>query len=427
MVLRSKLLASALIIPLILILAGCTGPRYDRGGDDASVEKLPRAVRVSTVIDAEDQDLSVPLSGVVRAEGQVMISFEVSGTIEQVLVDVGDEVEQGQVLAQLDRRIYIAQRDQASGVLSQAEANLAMLLEGSRPQEISAAEAQVIAAESVLAQATVDFERAEKLYDEGAISESAFDQAGTGLTQAEQAVRSANEQLEMVIEGPREGQIDAARAMVQTSRAALSLASTQLDYATLNAPADGTIASRMVEPGQTIAAGMPVIEIANLDLLEVDTQVPEVDLTQIKIGDEVPVHFPALPGVDLTGTITKLAPGADPRTRAFPLTVKLENPPETVLPGMVGMVHLEIEKVTECSVIPARSVIDSHVFIIEDGIAWRREIEIREHHGSRIYLKGLVPGEIVVINGQHFLEDGEEVVIVDALGIDERTRLDADG
>lgn len=414
-------------IPFVLaplpLLAGCNGPNWHKQ-EAVNTANLPIAVRVAKPRSASEVELAAPLSGVVRAKGQVQIAFQVAGQVSEVLVSEGDAVSAGQPLARLDDRLLAAQREQAAGAFAQAEAALQMALNGTRPQQIAQAKAQAAAAKAKLQQVEADYQRAQELFGQGVISGQALDTAVSSYEQTKQALISAEEQLAMAQQGPREEEVAQARAIVQQTRGALMLAETQLAYATLTAPSAGVVVMKQLEPGLTVSPGIPVIEIANLHELEVWTEVPEGDLTQIQVGDVAEITFPTAEDIITSGEIISIAPNAQPMTRGFPVKIKLPDSDEAVVPGMVALISFDYLKSPGGLVIPARAILNGSVFVAKDGIASRKAVVILKNDGERAFVQGLEPTDQVVINGQHFTGDGSSIRIVDALAIEELTRME---
>jgi multidrug resistance efflux pump len=421
----ARLLTATLLAAATLAAVSCNGPRYSQQAEEASAD-ASTAVRIQHPLPATEVEIAAPLSGTVSSSGQVQIAFQVSGLVETVHVAEGDTVTRGQSLAQLDTRLFSAQHSQARGALEQAKATLTMLENGARPEEIAQAEASVRARRAQLEQLKADYERAKRLYSEGVIPMQELDRAASGYEQAREALASAEEQLTLVRKGPREEEIEQGRAAVLAAEGTLRQAATQLDYALLTAPVDGTVVMRAVEPGQTISAGLPVFELANLAVLEVATEVPEGDLPQVASGDEALISFPAQPGVTATGRVIHIAPSAQATTRGFPVTLEIEDPAPTLVPGLVALVTFSYLEPPEGVVVPGKAIIGGQVFIVENGKAVRRPVTVVLDHGDQQFVTGVSTKDQVIINGQHQVRDGSKVHIVDALGIEELTRLDAE-
>ncbi|MEZ5338463.1 MAG: efflux RND transporter periplasmic adaptor subunit [bacterium] len=369
-------------------------------------------------------DFRAPLSGTVQSSSQVQLGFQLSGKVAVVLVEEGERVSEGQLLARLDDDLYQAQKHQAEGASQQAEAQLRLLENGSRPQELIQAQAAVASAEAALERITRDHERLSLLFAQGVVSRSELDALNMTRRQAEESVVQARQQLELAEEGPRQEQIDLAKGALQASSGGLEMARTQLAYTELRAPISGTVTMRMLEPGQNVLAGSPVIELADLTTLEIRTEIPEGDFAAISPGDVADVSFPASPDEAAQATLVTIAPRASALTRAFPVMLEMNSPPEGIVPGMVALVTLGFSENPGGLVIRENAIIGDAVFVARDGRAVRIPIERRADRGGLVFVDGLAADDQVIVNGQHRLADGDSVVIVDALGISEITGLD---
>lgn len=418
----------AAILPLLLVAfaVACNGPRYQKA---EAVAEAPAAfaVRVENPRESTEVDFRAPLSGTVSSNGQVQLAFQLNGKVTEVLVEEGDHVRKGQVLARLDDRVYQAQRTQALGATQQASAQLEMLENGSRPEEIAAAQANLDSALAVLDRTSKDLERVQLLFSQGVVSKADIDAVEMSWKQASESVDAASQQLAIARQGPRTEQIDQARAAVTAGSGSVDLASVQLEYTLLRAPMTGTLVARQLEPGQTVLAGSPVLEIANLDVLEIITEIPEGDLLSASIGDQARVTFPARPGIEALATIITVAPKASMQTRAFPVTLAIEQVPQGIVTGMVALVSLSFNENPGGVVVRENAIVDGHVFVVHEGRAVETPVQVLGDRGGLVFVSGVTSTDQVIVNGQHRVADGDAVQVVDALGISEITGLDSEG
>lgn len=208
--------------------------------------------------DASGDDLSA--SGTVEAT-TVDLGFELPGRVLEVHVDEGDAVSAGQELARLDTRELDANADAARAQLATAEASLQELLAGARSQEIVSAEAGVRSAAQRAETARRELARARTLFEGGAISRQALDQAETALEVAESTHEQARESLELLREGARTETVQAQRARVAQARANLARVEATLANAVVSAPMAGVVTIKHRRPGETVAPGTPVVTV----------------------------------------------------------------------------------------------------------------------------------------------------------------------
>lgn len=417
-----------LTLSMLVLVVACNGPRYKRVTETEPApspvaESWVTAVRVIHPRPANEMSTGQTLSATIKAQKQALLAFQVSGQVATVLVEQGDRVKADDVLAELDKQLFQAQRDQAASLLAQAQAQLDLTLSGGRPEEIAMAQAQVDSAQAQLDKAKADYERALRLYEQGVIPKQQLDAAETGLKQCEQALKAAQQQLALAKQGAREDEKRIAQAAVQAAQASLAQAETQLEYATLRAPFAGSISMRQLESGQVAAAGLPVFEIADTKVLEAQSEVPEDSLASLAPGAQAKLSFPALPGLTVLAEVTSIAPRANPATRGFAITLLLKEPPAQVLPGMIAVLDFSTKLPAEGMVIPRRCLADGYVYVAESSTARKRAVEVIQDLGEDVVVKGLQSSDQIISSGQEYLEDGASIRIVDALGIDDLTTL----
>lgn len=213
---------------------------------------------------------------------QVILSFKVDGRIESLAVDEGDTVTEGRVLATLDKRYFDDELRLARAQRDSRKATLARLEHGSRPEEIAQAEAAVAEKKAAVENARLLFNREKALVDRGAVSRTEFDNAKAAFDEAEARLKSAQETLRLAELGPRQEDIDAARAQLAGEEASVSQAERRLADAELLAPASGTILTRAQERGAIVSPGEPIFTLTLSSPVWVRTYVNERDLGRIR-------------------------------------------------------------------------------------------------------------------------------------------------
>jgi HlyD family secretion protein len=305
---------------------------------------------------------------------EVNIAFKTPGKLIELMIEEGDQVTKGMVLARLDPEPLLQQRsrDQATLALAesqltqqktsieyqkatleadidgrraglhQAAAKLDQLLAGSRKQEIKSAEAVAAEAHTQHALAREDWDRAQTLYKSDDISTAQRDQYKTRFDASAAALRQAEEQLALVIEGPRKEDIEAARAQVDQAgaalrlseaarlelkrkeqelearraqvdqaRAQLAITDTQLRDLVASSPVNGTILVKSAEAGEIVAAGTVVAVVGDMDKPWLRGYVNETDLGRVKLGDKVKVTTDSYPGKEYWGRVTFISSQAE--------------------------------------------------------------------------------------------------------------------
>jgi len=318
-------------------------------------------------------DGSIRLSGNIEMT-EVKVSFKISGKLAERLVEEGDAVEKGAVVARLDQEQLLHQRDQARAALQAAEsqlvqlktaiayqratlaaqleerraaveaarAQLAELEAGSRPQEIERARARLQEAQTEFERARNDFERIEALSRTGDISRAYYDQVRARFEAARAQMRQAAEALALVEEGPRketiestrarleqakaalsvtdalrlelrrrEQELDMRRAEVERARAQLALIESQLEDTVARSPVSGIVLAKAAEPGEVIAAGTTVVTIADVARPWLRGYIAERDLGRVRLGAKARLRTDSFPGKLYEGRVSFIASEAE--------------------------------------------------------------------------------------------------------------------
>jgi HlyD family secretion protein len=231
---------------------------------------------------------SVTASGQIYPEYEVKISSDISGEVTQLMVQEGDSVTMGQVLAKVYADIYALQRDQAAAQVNQSQAI------------VSNSQAALGAQKATLNQALQTYERNKKLYDDKVISKSELEDFETSYKTAEANYNAALQNIRSL------------QASAQSSQTGLRSANTNLSRTTITAPISGIVSSLKVEKGERVVgtaqmAGTEMMTIADMRTLEVRVDVGENDIVKINIGDNADVEVDAYNDRKFKGIVTKIA------------------------------------------------------------------------------------------------------------------------
>ncbi len=234
----------------------------------------------------EQPDTSLILYGNVDIR-EVQLGFRVSGRLQEMSLEEGDAVVEGNLLASLDDLPFAEALAVDEAQLQKAQFELQGLENGSRPQEISLARARVEAATALLTKSQQDLERQQQLIKEDVGSQRLLDAALAMRNQARAELAMHRANLDLAIEGPRQEDLAAARAAVSAAEARKSMSSTRLQDTTLYSPANGTIMTRVREPGAMLSTGEPVYVLSLTDVKYVRAYVEESQLGNVRPGTAV--------------------------------------------------------------------------------------------------------------------------------------------
>lgn len=291
------------IIGVLIIAAGAAFFFFKNDGSSKKslkTENISRGEIVSTVT----------ASGTVNAVTTVLVGTQVSGTIKEIYVDFNSRVKKGQLIAKIDSATFEAQVEQARANLLSAQANLEK-------------------AEAALLDAKRGMDRSRELFSKNMVAKSEMDTSETNYEAAK-------------------AQVSVARAQIAQAEAALKIAETNLRYARIVSPVDGTVVSRNVDIGQTVAASFQTPTLFNIaqDLtkMQINSSVDEADIGKVRVGQPVEFTVDAYPDTTFKGRVSEVrnAPVTVQNVVTYDVVVKVSNPELKLKPGMTANVSTVI-------------------------------------------------------------------------------------
>ena len=283
------------------------------------------------------------------------LAFNNSEHIDKLLVQEGDRVHKGQLLATLHRERMQAEVAAAEARVAARKAVLARLETGSRPEEVRQAQANVAAARAKLVDAQITFERTQNVYKERAASKQALDDVEASLDTARADLKVVEEALALAVEGPRVEDIEEARAMLKADEAQLALALEVLKDTELYAPTNSIIRNRILEPGDMATPQTPVFTLALINPVWVRAYAPETALGKLAPGMSADVSTDSYPGKTYPGWIGFISPTAEftpknvetpeLRTRlVYQVRIYVCNPQDELRLGMPATVSIPLDQ-----------------------------------------------------------------------------------
>jgi HlyD family secretion protein len=389
------------------VLTGCG--QVDPGADPPAVAASNGSPVVVDVAVAQPTDgLGRTYAGTTQPVQQVSLRSQAEGQLLNLVVDVGDAVQQGQTLGTLDSSLL--QTD-----LGEAQAELA-----ARQFEVAQAEAEFADIRTLIEQARVrlqqadnDAQRLQSLASKGAISTQAAEQAQTTLRTAQQALQSAQEQLRT-----RQQAVSAAQQRVAAQAAMVQQAQKRLSYATLTAPLTATVLERLAEPGDLVQPGQAVLTLGDMGAIHVVVNVADSNRQDFLLGQTVNIQLDALPGERFTGQVTRISPVADSASRLIPVEITLANTNNRIGSGMLARVNQPSPDsgtvVVPQSALNGANGDNQQVFVLtgpgDQTVVETRIVELGpQTDGQVIILAGLEPGERYVVRSGEPLVPGQPV------------------
>ena len=348
----------------VVLVAAVAGIMIKGNSKSAVISEEVMAVR-TTVVGTAGAAQSYTYSGEVKGRYESQLSFQVGGKIIKRNVQLGSVVHAGDVLMEIDAKDI--------------------------KQTVNSNSAQVYSAESQLRLAENNLNRYQKLYEAGAISEAQLDQYHSAY--------------------------DAAVAGVRQASAQSAQGSNQLDYSVLYADKAGVISSITAEAGQVVAAGQGVVTIVQDGEREVEINIPENRIDELRKAGQLKVTFWALPTVSLDAGVREISPMADKISRTYKVRVSLINPPQEVKLGMTSTVTVaNMGNQQVAAYIPLAAIYQQGdtpgVWVVSNESVTLRAIKIGAFGDSKVQvLEGLQNGDTIVIAGVHKLKEGQKVRI----------------
>lgn len=284
---------------------------------------------------------------------QVALAFNNNERIAAVLVQEGDRVRKGELLARLDTGRLEPQVAEAAARVAAQRAVVDRLHHGSRPEEIAQAKANLESAEADAVNARRTYERRSTLVRTSAVSRQDVDSAKATMDMAEAKVEVNQKVLDLAIAGPRQEDIDQAEAQLRVNEAQLAYLRQQFADAELRAPLDGIVRSRLMEPGEMASPQRPVFSLAIIDPKWVRAYVPEADLGKTRSGTRATVTVDSFPARQFEGWIGFVSPVAEFTPKAveteelrtsllYEVRVFVNDPDNDLPLGMPATVHLSL-------------------------------------------------------------------------------------
>lgn len=356
------------IVPVVLFIGVTVVLRMGVfSNEKAPVQNMDNALNVK-VVEAQYAN-AVPklmLNGSIEGQTTATVSAKLSGRIEQVLVQEGQQVQAGDTLIKLENIELANTVRTARDAVTKARINYDF--------------------------AQTDYNRYKKLYEIGA---------------------AAQQQMEMA-----EVKVRTAEADLSSAMANLGNAEQQYGYGVIAAPVDGVIANKTATVGQVVSPGAALMVVQNISQVYAVVNIEQKDLGRVQIGQRAEVTVDAYPDKVFNGTVEIMNPEAGSANRMFRTKVKVDNTDASLKPGMFTKVELATGDAVQILTVPQAAVIQKqglyYVFTVEDNKAVRHQVEIGEITNETIQIQtGLQPGDKVIVSNVGQLKDGVVVRVVE--------------
>ena len=375
--------------------AACSKPAAQGRAADSS----PVSVKVETVRE-DNVRRNVDIVGTLAAADEVVVSSEADGTVSKILADLGDRVQAGQPLVELDNEKRQYNLDQQRAALARSLAKYGATEVGKLPPMEQIPEVQSAAAE--LAQAKQNYQRTEALQKRQLVAQQLLDDAQATLKTKQAGYDNALQNAKNL------------KADIDAADANMKLAERQLRDTFIRAPFDGFVQKRLVSLGELVKAQAPVMSVVRIDPLKVTAEIPEHMAPWIKTGAPVTLIVDAYPGRAFTGTLTRISPAVNTDTRAFSFEARVPNGESLLKPGTFARVHIETAREDKVVTVAFATLQYRYgvyrVFVVDGDKLDVRELKIGERLGDRVeVLGGVKAGEKIAASDIEKLVDGMKV------------------
>ncbi|MBX9695892.1 MAG: efflux RND transporter periplasmic adaptor subunit, partial [Cyanobacteria bacterium] len=365
----------------------------------------------------------ITLPGNIGAIQYTTIYARVDGYLTQRVVDIGDQVKKGDLLAVIDTPTVDDALKQAQADLLKAKAGYetsqANLKESIAKQ--ATAEAAVVKSKANVAYATVTAKRWQDMCERGTVSQQSRDEKVRSLdtTTAELDEQNANLRAAIATVEASKAQVKEANANVMAKKADVDRYTAEQSFQRVLAPFDGVITLRKVDPGALITKGsqssnLELYQLAKIDSLRIYVSVPQRVARYLHEGMTADVQVPEFPERKFLGKVTNVSGALDPNTRTRQTEIKIENKDHALLPGMYAEIKLGTLRETPWIRVPGTTIVTRtdglYVVVVKDGKAHYQPITMGRDYGDEVEVKvGLTGGEVVAVSPSDDLREGEAV------------------
>ncbi|MGE0882053.1 MAG: efflux RND transporter periplasmic adaptor subunit [Blastocatellales bacterium] len=393
-----------------LLLIGCKS--------NPEEEQAPKPVVEVKMAKAEIADLALTVQApaTIFPREQANIAARLTARITRLNARKGDSVTAGQLLAVLENRDLIAQRDEAKAAIADAEATLQKTTAGTVPTDIEHAHGQVETAKAALNQSQKIYDRRKDLFEKGAIPQRDLLLSETELAQAKTTYDVAVKSLDLLEKQSSDKDIRIARSRLEQANARLAGINAQLEFTEIRSPFDGTITEQMMFPGDMAKPDAPIFTVMNLSVAIARAQTPESVSRSVKVGQACS-FAPTDQRENFTGRITTINQAVDVQRRTVEIWCEVPNGQRKIKGGEFGNLSITTGSAPQSVVVPVAAVQfaeEGHtgtvVIVDEKHIAHVKEVETAEIVDGKVRIvDGLKGGETVVVEGGYSLPDGTEV------------------
>jgi HlyD family secretion protein len=380
-------------------------------------EEIIAPVRVAPAIKGSIR-LIVNADAVLFPRDQANIVPKISAPVRRFLVNRGDHVKQGQLLAELEARDLAAAAQASRGQYEQAQSNYRSTTAVGVPEQTTKAQTDVAAAREAMDAAKRLLDSRQQLFNNGALAKKLVDEAEVTYTQAKATFDTAQQHLQSLQGVGGKEQINTAAAQVDAAKGQYEGAQAIASYAEIHSPITGVVTDRPLYPGEMAAAGTPLLTVMDVSKVVARINMAQDQAKNVKVGNEATIT-PADGGELVTGRVTIVSPASDPNSTTVQVWVQADNPDERMHAGQSVHVSIVAATLEGATLIPTAAVLpnaegETIVLIVDDAnVAHEKVVQIGVREPEMVQIvAGVDVGQRVVTQGGLGLEDKTKVRIM---------------
>jgi HlyD family secretion protein len=413
---KDRVLKHMLKMTLFALAVAVAAPALVACGKKPPPGPMPLSVDAAAVT-RQNIATYITLDGQISPLDQSTLAFQQSGTIKTINVNIGDMVRKGALLATIDPSTLQAQLQQAQAQAAQASASAQGAVVG-YPVQTQTNAATLQTAKASLDNAKLVFDQNRQLFRQGYVSQTQLQQSQANYIQAQQAYNNAKVGLlnnVVSLQGVKSQQAQAAAAAAQAR-----VLSTQLSQTYLYAPYDAVVANRLLDPGAYASPSSPILQVARIDRVWINVNVPDDDLPYVRSGSIVAFESSSLPGKQFRAPIGTVNAVPTSGTLSYLARLELQNPGYVLRGGMLVTVTVTKERAVGATVVPRSAVATtptgSVVYLISGGKAEAVPVRLGVQTDTLAQVIGprVQPGMMVITTRPDTLKDGSLVAVANA-------------
>jgi len=405
-----KLFICVLLV-LTAMLAACS---KSKDADEGADENAATPVQVAP---AERKAIHsfITAEAVLYPIKQANIVPKISAPVARFLVQRGDHVREGQLLAVLEDRDLIAGAQESKELYRQAQANYQNTTAATIPDDLTKAKADVESSHQALDAARTLYENRQALVHEGALAQKLADDAKVAMVQAQAQFDTAQQHLTSLETVGRAEQVKSIQAQMDAAKAHYESAQAQVGYAEVRSPITGIVSDRPLNIGEMASAGTAMLTVVDISHLTARANMPVQQAALISVGRPATI---SVGGTKLTGKVTVVSPAVDPSTTTVQVWVEAPNPGEHMKPGATAEISVDAGEIPDAVVVPVAALLstdeggDKVMVAGSDSLAHEHPVKVGIRSGDDVQiLSGVNAGEQVIVQGGLGLDDKAKIQI----------------